>query len=73
MARTTTKNSNRINETLSTSNALNLARGAFYTTEPTVVSKDTWKQLHNNVIYKRTKMSLYVPVKIQIAHETTRK
>lgn len=67
------KNRNRINEALSISNALNVAQGAFYTTEPTVVSKDKWKQLHNNAIYKHTKMSLYVPVKIQIAHETTRK
>lgn len=37
------------------SNALNLDEERLYATEPTVVSKDTWKQLHNNVIYKHTK------------------
>uniref|UniRef100_A0A8C4EMB1 Uncharacterized protein n=1 Tax=Dicentrarchus labrax TaxID=13489 RepID=A0A8C4EMB1_DICLA len=45
----------RENETLSVSDALNLNEERLYATEPTVVSKDTWKQLHNNVIYKHTK------------------
>lgn len=40
------------------SNALNLDEERLYATEPTVVSKDTWKQLHNNVIYKHTKKNI---------------
>lgn len=59
----------RANETLSVSNVLSLSEERLYATEPTVVCKDTWKQLHNNVIYKHTKKTfLYVPVIIQIAH-----
>lgn len=42
------------------SNALNLDKERCYATEPTVVSKDTWKQLHNNVIYKHTKKHFFM-------------
>lgn len=45
----------RVNETVSVSNTLNLNEERLYAAEPTVVSKDTWKQLHNNVTYKHNK------------------
>lgn len=45
----------RVNENISViSNALNVDKERCYA-EPTVVSKDMWKQLHNNVTYKHTK------------------
>ena len=45
-------------------------RGA---TEPTVVSKDTWKQLHNNVIYKHTKKNFMSQLKFKLHTKDNKK